>query len=207
MAKDLNKKDKKVKKDAPKTKKRINPFDVVIVLLILCLLGALGYRVYDGVTVRNSNKESKYVMEFECERVYSSLSGYLNGNTAVYLADGELLGYIYTGKNGVDAVHVIEKVTDTEGSAEETDEAFETDQEKDETSSSEVSESQEEDTSFVYELVKLGGKIKLNGSTVKINNGGYYSVGEINFAAGSVIEVHTDKAVFTLRVVSIQALD
>ncbi len=192
MAKDLNKKEKKIKKESKKAKKRVNPFDVIIVLLILCLIGTLAYRVYDGVTVKNSKKDSKYVMSFECEGVYSSLVSYLKSNTAVYLSDGELLGYVYTGKGGVDPVRIVERMTEPEI--------------KDVTETG-GAENRATDVSYAYEKVKISGKIKLNSGTVKIQNGGYYSVGESNFAVGSVVEVHTEKAVFTLKVISIDTLE
>lgn len=196
MAKDLNKKEKKIKKEVSKTRKKINPFDVIIVLLLLCLLGTLAYRVYDGVTVKNSKKDSKYVMTFECEGVYSSLvdSRYLLNNTAVYLSDGDLLGYIYTGKNGEAQVSIIERMTE-EASETEDLESVDNATEK------------ETDTSYVYEKVKIRGKIRLNSRTVKVNNGGYYSVDDMDFAVGSVFEVHTEMAVFTLKVVSVETLE
>lgn len=203
MAKDINKKDKK-QRDGERVKKKINPFDVIIVLLLLCLLGTLAYRVYDGISVENADQESKYVVRFECDEAYNSVMGYLGADTAVYFDDGELLGYIYYGKDGGDKVHVIERLT--EELPEELPEEQDTSSvENDADSVEEDSESAE--TAFIYEKVKLGGAVRLNHSAIKVENGGYYSVGENNFAVGSIIEVHTEKVVFSLKVVSVEAME
>ena len=203
MAKDINKRDKK-QRDGERVKKKVNPFDVIIVLLLICLLGTLAYRVYDGVSVENADQESRYVVRFECDEAYNSLMGYLGADTAVYFDDGELLGYIYDGKDDIDRVQVIERLT--EELPEELPEEQDTSSvENDADSVEEDSESAE--TAFIYEKVKLGGSVRLNHSTVKVENGGYYVVGDNSFAVGSLIKVHTEKAVFTLRVVSIEALE
>ena len=211
MAKDINKKEKKIKKDGQKTKRKINPFDIIIVLLLLCLLGTLGYRVYDGVSVENSKKESNFVLDFECEGVYNSLADYLGENTAVYLQSGELLGYVYSGEDG--SVQILEELT--EGGVDlpedvEPEESLESG-EFSETSAVEEVENEagaeKEESLPVYRLVNLGGRIRLSHSAFKVEDGGYYTVGETNFAVGSVIEVHTDKAVFTLKIVGIETVD
>ena len=64
MAKTLKKK---------RDRKKLNPFDVVVVLLILCLVGTLGYRVYEGVANPSFQKDSKYVVTFECDEEYNSV--------------------------------------------------------------------------------------------------------------------------------------
>ena len=106
MAKDINKKDKKVEAKAKKTRKKVNPFDVIIVMLILCLIGSLAYRVYDGVSVEKADENSKYVIEFICDDAYNSTVNYLGNKTQIYLPGGELLGDIYT-ESGRDAISVI----------------------------------------------------------------------------------------------------
>ena len=141
---------------------------------------------------------------FECEGVYNSLVNYLGEDTAVYLSNGELFGYIYSGKDGGDGVKVLEKMTEeTEDVLPDIDV-----HETVETIESETQAKEEvEESEFLYGIVKLGGAVRLNHESVKVEDGGYYTVGEVNFAVGSVIEVHTDKAVFTIRIVGIDRLD
>lgn len=208
MAKDINKKDKKLR-DGERVKKKVNPFDVIIVLLLLCLLGTLAYRVYDGVSVENADQESRYVVRFECDEAYNSLMGYLGADTAVYFNDGELLGYIYDGKDGIDRVQVIERLTEAESESAEIelpDEQESASADTDVAPADKEGESASE-SEIIYEMVKLSGSVRLNHSTIKVENGGYYVVGDNSFAVGSLIKVHTEKAVFTLRVVSIEALE
>ncbi len=178
---------KKLKKK--RERKKLNPFDVVVVLLILCLVGTLGYRVYQGVADPSFQKDSKYVVTFECDEEYNSVVKYLENNEAVYFsANGDLFGNLYAEKAGSDIVSII---TEADTDAAETTDTESTD---------------DGDTSYLYEKVKFTGKLKLNADAVFVSSGNYYTVGEINFNRGSVIEVYTEDAVFTLRVTGIAVI-
>lgn len=186
---------KKLKKK--KDSKKLNPFDVVVVLLILCLVGALGYRVYQGVADPSFQKDSKYVVTFECDEGYNSLVDYLENNEAVYFsANGELFGNLYAEKAGSDLISVI-----TEADADDTEI---TDTEETEVENS--GEESVEDPSSAYEKVKFTGKLKLNSDAVFVSGGNYYAIGEMNFNWGSVIEVYTEDAVFTIKVTGISVI-
>ena len=164
-----------------KERKKINPFDIVVILLVVCLLMSVGYRIYAGFADDVGGNVSGYVLEFESESCRSILA-YLNSGTAVYLsADGNLLGYFYAeeaDKNG----HVY-LLTDQSGedlqSADDGENAF-----------------------SEYATVRFGGKIRLSSNAVRVKNGDYFTLGDINLTKGSVIEVYTEKAVFTMTVKS-----
>lgn len=168
----------KIKKiEKKKDRKKINAFDVVIVLLILCLIATFAYRVYDGVSDPTMKKDSKYVVAFEVNDEYISLCKYLENGEAVYLENsGELLGHLYSDNAGESVLSIV-------GGADE--------------------EESEESTEYVYETVKLAGKLKLNAEATAISDGNYYTVGTTNIAKGSVVNVYTSDTVFTLKVVSV----
>lgn len=58
----------------------------------------------------------------------------------------------------------------------------------------------------VYETATLSGKLKLNANAVAVSSGNYYTVGDINIAAGSEIRVFTEDTVFTLKVIGISKI-
>lgn len=180
MAKTLKKK---------RDRKTLNPFDVVVVLLILCLVGTLGYRVYEGVANPSFQKDSKYVVTFECDEEYNSVIKYLENNEAVYFsANGELFGNLYAEKTGDDVVSVI------------------ADADIDDTEATEMETIGIEDASDAYKCVKFTGKLKLNADAIFVSSGNYYAIGEMNFNKGSVIKVYTEDAVFTIRVTGISVI-
>ena len=81
------------KESAKKSKRGINALDVVIILLIICLVGALGYRIYKGVSNPDLEKASKYIVEYECDEIFNSVADYVEAGDAIYFAqNGELLG-------------------------------------------------------------------------------------------------------------------
>ena len=83
-------------KNENKIKKRVNPFDVVIVLLVLCLVATFVYRIYTGVANKGGDSNlSNYVLTFRCEGTVDSVNDYFDEGEAVYLSvNGELLGYV-----------------------------------------------------------------------------------------------------------------
>ena len=164
-------------------KKRVNPFDVVVVLLVICLLVSLGYRVYVGIADETNRNVSEYVIEFESKDCKSILS-YLSSGTAVYMAsNGELLGYLYASED--DGYRVV----------------YELPSDDDEV------ESGAPQTTPLYSTVKFGGKIRLSADTVRVKNGEYYTVGGYNLTIGSVIEIYTEKTVFTITVKSFDTVN
>lgn len=178
----------KVIKDK-KARRRINAFDVMIILLALCLVTALGYRVYRGISTPDVTKDSKYVVEFECNEVPNSIVDYVKNEDAVYFAkNGEILGHIYLGKG---AVSPIELITEGEEVAPE-----------EETDTGELAED------FFYNVKgNACGKLKLNSDAIVSADGKYFTVGDIGFTVGSTIEVYTLNAVFTIKVTGVQSLE
>lgn len=173
----------KIKK---KRDKKITALDVVIVLLIIGLLATFAYRVYDGIADPSFKKSSKYALSFVCDEEYNSIAKYLEDGEAVYIAStGELLGNLYARKAGEPVITVSGGSVDVETDVETGDE-----------SSTEVAET-------LYEKVTLSGNLKLNPDADMVSAGNYYTVGGINIVSGSVIEVYTEDAVFTLTVASI----
>ena len=195
-------------------KRRLNVFDAVILLLLLCLVISFGYRIYLGIDKNASGiEDAYYIMSFECDREYDSLLRYLENGDAVYFAsDGKLLGHLYAGaehENGA----VYEIVDDIPTFAGVDESGSETDVEESESETLGVGQY---DNSLqvpsklpdqTYEVVRLGGQIALNSETVKVKSGGYYFIGETNFTEGSVIEVYTVDAVFTIKVVDIEIIE
>ena len=166
--------------------RRLNVFDIMLILLMLCLVVTLGYRVYRGVSSPDVVKNSKYVVEFECEGVYNSLADYIDNEEIVYFKNsGEVFGRIYMGKGDLNALEILTDAVTPEPEEE----------------SSVV----EEESS--YEKVTARGKLKLNADAIEVEEGHYFTVGEIGFTVGSVIEVYTDDAVFTLKITGIQAIE
>ena len=171
-----------------KTKgRRINAFDVMIILLVVCLVAALGYRIYTGVSTPGVGQTSNYVVEFECKDVYNSLADYIDEDEQVFIAkNGLLLGSIYVDKKGGSPLELIteaEDVVETETAADITEE-----QDK------------------LYEQVNAKGKLKLNSDASISELGNHFTIEGFGFTVGSEIEVYTTDAVFTLKVTAIYAI-
>ena len=116
-----------------KAKRRVNPFDVMIVLLVLCLIATFIYRVYNGVSNKNDNSVSEYVLTFECDGKINSIGDYLDEGTPVYLLTSkELLGYMCGGDDEVKVTVLTEAETGTETETESgaDDASIETETEK-----------------------------------------------------------------------------
>ena len=177
------------KENAKKSKRGINALDVVIVLLVICLLGTVGYRIYKGVSDPDINKESKYIVEYSCDGVYNSLADYIERGDAIYFAkNGERLGHAYLGKEDT---HVLMNATEDKGG--------------EEVESGTEAENAEEPVS--YDKVSATGKLKLNADALYQKNGNIYEIGDISIAVGSVIEVYTVNTVFTITVTNIYAVE
>ena len=165
---------KEVKMKKKRERKKINAFDVVIILLILCLIATFAYKIYDGVADPTMKKDAKYTLTFKCDDEYISLAKYLEDGEAVYFEkNGELLGNLYKDSANAQLITVTG-----------------------------VSEGE----SGNYDKAILSGKLKLNANAVSVGSGNYYTVGDINVAVGSEINVYTEDTVFTLKVVSISEI-
>lgn len=165
-----------------KSGKRITAFDVLVILLVLCLAATVAYRVYTGIANDKVGSASRYVIEFECED-YDSLAKYLSAGEAVYLSsNGRLLGELQRKGNAPNVISV---------------EYFDT-----ETTEQTASES---DTAVSYKIAKLTGMLRLNAEVRASKEGNYYTLGDINFSKGSVINVYTEDAEFTITVTNITA--
>lgn len=164
-----------------KSKKRLNVIDVLIILLVVALVATVAYRIYAGVSEKRNGLQSRYIVTFECDSEYSSMLKYLTVGKAVYFcSSGDLLGYLYDAdkEDGIDAVYEIKNG---------------------DSANSESSDG----AAYDYHKVRFTGQLKLDSETVKVRNGGYFSIGGSNITEGSVISVFTDEAEFTLRVISI----
>jgi hypothetical protein len=196
-----------------KEKRRLNVFDLVIIMLLLCLLITFGYRIFVGIDKNNSGGgDSYYVMSFECEKEYDSLLRYLEeGDEVYFVADGKLLGRLYADVDH-DNGAIYEIVDDIPTFAEPEMSEDDTDGDESETAiasgkydnSLQMPSKTPEQT---YKSIRLGGQIALNSETVKVKNGGYYFIGETNFTKGSVIDVYTMDAVFTIKIVDVEIIE
>lgn len=170
-------------KNRKTARRRINPLDVVIILLVLCLIATFAYRLYSGVASPILKDESKLVLSFECDDEYNSMVKYLAEGDAVYLAStGELLGYLYVENEGDALINVMAEPA--------TEESAESEEQKNE-----------------YVRIDFSGKLRLSEDTNEVSSGNYYSIGEINFSKGSQIEVFTERASFTITVTAVQSLE
>ena len=166
--------------------KRITAFDVLVILLVLCLAVTVVYRVYTETAGGKAGVKSKYVIEFECVD-YDSLARYLSAGESVYLSsNGKLLGELYKRGNESQVISIEYLETDVT-----------------EQPSADDAQSAEDETSVSYKLAKMTGKLRLNTDVKASKEGNYYSLGEINFSKGSVITVYTEDAEFTITVTNI----
>ena len=166
-----------------KSKVKINAFDVFVVLLVLCLLATIVFKIYASVTKDDNAKNSEITMSFKCEGEYNSLVKYINSGDEVYLESGELLGYIYKSPDS-DELFVI---TPREEALEK----------EDTNSSSKVASNIKITT---YEKIDFTGNIKLNGNAIKSSKGNYYTIGSDNITVGGKLDLHTKRTEFTITV-------
>lgn len=177
----------KMSENQKKSGRGITAFDILVILLVLCLAATVVYRVYTETTNDKAGITSKYMIEFECED-YDSLAKYLEAGESVYLSsNGRLLGELYKGWNETQAISV--EYLDTEATEQTTSETG--------------AEQLEDETGISYRIAKMTGKLKLNTDVTASKEGNYYSLGEINFSKGSVINVYTEDAEFTITITNI----
>ena len=163
-----------------KTKKRVrlNVIDVLVIILVIALIATVVYRLYTGIDNKISPASSKYVITFEADDQYNSLTEYLSNGKAVYFAsNGQLLGKMYTPSGKSAPACIVE------------DDAA----------------SDQRQNDFTYEKVCIEGYMKMSSEAIKSTSGEHYSIGEINVTVGSRIDVYTNETVFTLTVKSIDS--
>ncbi len=176
--------------NSKKNRVKINAFDVFLILLVLCLIATAAFRIYNGVSEDKNSYNSEYILNFTCEGEYNSIIKYVKDGDAVYLQDGELLGYI-TFAEGNEGDTPLEIIIDEEN--------------PDDEANSEVAN----DNANTNELsfVRFSGAMTLNGNAKKSQKGNYYIIGEDNITEGAKFTVHTINAEFTITVVSIEKVD
>ncbi len=170
-----------------KTKVKINAFDVVLILLVLCIIGTFIFKIYTGVAEDKNTNNSEYILTFTCEGEFDSLIKQVKVGDPVYLESGELLGYITLGEGKTDEAAPLEIITaeaDGNGSDEQT-----------------------ESHGREFKLVNLSGVLKLNGNAKKSDNENYYVIDEKNISEGAQIRVHTTRAEFTIIVDKIEKVN
>ena len=186
--------------------KRFNVFDIVIILLVIALIATFIYRIYVGVDKISGNSESKYVMTFECDSEYANILKYLKEGDAVYFDfDGVLLGYLYAGEE--DEQGAVFEIIDDIPTLANGDEGNTAGEQADVDGSSVDNTIDYSVQKNKYQIIKIGGQIRLNSETVKVKNGGYYVIGDINVTEGSVINVYTEVAEFTIIVKTISLIE
>lgn len=168
-----------------KNRVKINAFDIFLVLLVLCLIGTLVFRIYNGISEDKNSYNNEYLLTFKCESEYDSVIKYVKEGDAVYLRSGELLGYIGVreGNQGQYPLELIPDSVSDEQSA-KADEGVKT-----------------------LSVVSFTGVIKMNGNAKKAAKGNYYVIGDENIIEGAVFTVHTREAEFTVSVEKIEAIN
>lgn len=167
-------------KKIKKTKAKINGFDVFVILLVLCLIATVVYKLYISASINGNTESSDVTLKFKCDGEYDSIIDYLSDGDAVYLESGEILGHI--SKNA------------------DTKELFDISYKADE----------DGDTSFdttevgnMYKMIVFSGEMKLNGHATKSGRGSYYVIGDNNITVGGRLIVHTKNCEFTISVTDI----
>lgn len=170
-------------KKIKKTKVKINAFDVFVMLLVLCLIATVAYKVYTSISSDNNTKNSYVTMTFKCDGEYSSILDYLSEGEAVYLESGEILGYIHKNPDNEELFTITEHIGDVAGGTRAVT------------------------TKAVYEKIQFTGEIKLNGNAVKSQKGTYYTIDDENITVGGKILLHTKNAEFTVTVTGFNEVD
>ena len=176
----MNKDNKKTK-----VKMKVNAFDIFVLLLVLCLIATLVYKIYTGIAEEANTDNSEVMLEFVCEGEYNSILNYLHDGDEVYLQSGEVLGYIHKNSDNNEIFEII-----TEVHTEQESDALAEPTAEGETAASD------------YSRVKFSGLISLNGNALKSNKGSFYIIGEENITVGGKLTVYTSRTEFTITVIS-----
>ena len=57
-----------------------------------------------------------------------------------------------------------------------------------------------------YNSVIFIGNLKLNAEAEAVSNGNYYTVGDVNIALGTTVDVYTEDAVFTIVITNVSPI-
>ena len=166
-----------------KSRVKINAFDIFLVLLVLCLIGTLVFRIYKGITEDKNSYNNEYVLTFACDGEYDSIVNYIKEGDAVYLRNGELLGYIGIPEGKEAPIEII--------TSEQTEEPA----------------AAGDGSVRNLKFVQFTGVIKMNGNAKKAAKGNYYVIGDENIIEGAIFTVHTKTAEFAVSVVSIEPIN
>lgn len=197
--------------DNGKIKRKINAFDIFVIFLVLCLLGTLIFRMYRGVARERKNENSEFIMRFECEEGFDSISGYVKEGDRVYLSSsGTLLGYmIKDSENTGDALYedgsIGTEQTTSESASENTGETGMDSDRLDAAGSEKNEELTTMDMS--YNVVSLSGEMRLSGNLQRGSGGSYFVLEDVNITVGSRLTVYTDNTEFTITVVEIREIE
>jgi len=157
---------------------KINAFDVFVIILVLCLVGTFSYKFYKKVNIDSHEQGKEYILSFECDGVYNSISKYIDAGTSVYLSStGELLGNVWREEKST--APALSEVTLTSPDFEN--------------KTNEV-ESAEEETKFEYSTAKYTGRISLNKNVYKSADGDFFVLGETNLTVGGTLKIYTNTA-------------
>lgn len=167
--------------NSKKTRFKVNAFDIFLILLAICLVVTFALRIYNGIYERKNSYNSECVLSFVCENEYNSVVDAVKDGDAVYLDNGELLGYVTSYDKNSAAPFKI-------------------------TSNEEGSSTKPFGTTE-YLFVSFTGTVKLNGNAKLVENGEYYLLGDNNITEGASFKVHTVNAEFTITVSSIEKVD
>lgn len=174
-----------------KVKMKVNAFDIFVLLLVLCLIATLVFKIYMSASDEENTANSKVMLSFACEGEYNSILDYLHEGDEIYLESGEILGYIYKSTQEEGLFEIVTKAptedSDTTGEAEATMRTSE--------------------TAADYSRIDFIGQISLNGNAQKSNKGSYYIIGDDNVTVGGRLNVHTRRAEFTITVTSIDEIE
>ena len=161
-----------------KNRTKINAFDIFLILLVLCLIATLVFRIFNGISSDKNSYDNEYILSFTCEGEYDSILDYVKSGDAVYLPSGELLGYItFSDENKTG--FPLEIINDNEYSNNSAD----------------------------FNFVKFSGVLKMNGNAQKIDKGNYYLIGDDKITEGATITVHTMSVEFTVSVTNIEKIN
>lgn len=178
----MNKENKKTK-----VKMKVNAFDIFVLLLVLCLIATLVYKIYTSIADESNTDNSKVMIEYVCEDEFNSILSYLHDGDAVYLESGEILGYIH--KNS-DTNELFEIITEEQTESETESDTFAT------------ATADNNGAAADYSKINFAGLISLNGNAIKSNKGSFYTIGEDNITVGGTIKVHTNRTEFVITVTS-----
>ena len=196
--------------DNGKFKRKINAFDIFVIFLVLCLLGTLIFRMYRGVARERNNEKAEFIMQFDCDEGFDSMSEYVKEGDRVYLSSsGTLLGYIIKdSENTGNALYENNTVVTEQTSESASENAEEAGTDTDRLNSADSEKNEELTTmDMSYNVVSLSGEMRLNGNLQRSSGGNYFVLEDVNITVGSRLTVYTDNVEFTITVVDIREIE